>query len=72
VYSTGPPGWGLGVVLTTPPHKKVVMKPQRKKRGGPVSSRTVEPQREEGSLQKYQIIFTIMFHTKFNLLYMQA
>jgi len=30
----GPPGWGFGVRLTTPPHKKiVVMKPQENEAG---------------------------------------
>ena len=32
----GPPGWGSGVRVTTSPHKKIVTKPQKKKknRGG--------------------------------------
>jgi hypothetical protein len=36
----GPPGWGLGVRLTTPPHKKYCYETSR---GGQGPSRAVEP-----------------------------
>jgi hypothetical protein len=33
----GPPGWGLGVRLTTPPHKKnIVSRPQEEAKAHPV------------------------------------
>jgi hypothetical protein len=39
----GPPGWGLGMKLTTSPcKKKIVMKPQ-KNRGGQGPHRAVKP-----------------------------
>jgi hypothetical protein len=38
----GPPGWGLGVRVTTSPHKEIVTKPQ-KNRGDQGPPRTVEP-----------------------------
>jgi hypothetical protein len=31
----GPPGWGLGVRLTTPPRKKIVTKPQEEAKTHP-------------------------------------
>jgi len=41
---SGPPGGGLGVSLTTPPHKKnIVTKAQRKNRGVHGPPRAVEP-----------------------------
>jgi hypothetical protein len=36
----GPPGWGFGVGLTTPPHKKYCYETSR---GGQVPPRAVEP-----------------------------
>jgi hypothetical protein len=39
---SGPLGWGLGVRLTTAPHKKIVTKPQIN-RGGQGPPRAVQP-----------------------------
>jgi len=58
VWSTGPPGWGLGMVLTTPPHKKsLVMKTQ----DGQGSSRTVEAQRRTRRKTNHSVIFVLHY-----------
>ena len=51
----GPPGWGLGVRLTTPPHKKYCYEALR---GGQGPPRVVEPM----MMMMYNIACLVHFH----------